>query len=154
MKRTITLLAVTSLLAACGAKEEAPAADSATMAPAPAITMESLAGDFSWVLKADGSDSVVSEGVSHQNPDGSGWTLATTPPGDTVRYTSTMAGDSLITTSMPYKGTGAFQAAGDIIFRAGGVPTGGATRSATITISPAAKPDTAIFRGRAELTRK
>jgi hypothetical protein len=154
MKRTVTLLAVATLLAACGAKEEAPATDSATMASAPTITMESLAGDFSWVLKAEPGDSVISEGMSHQNPDGSGWTLATNPPGDTVRYTSAMVGDSLITTSMPYKGTGALAAAGDIVFRGGGVPTGAATRIAAITISPAAKPDTVIFRGRAELTKK
>ena len=118
------------------------------------MTLESLAGDFSWVLKSEPGDSVLNSGTSRQNPDGTGWTVATETPNDTTRYTAQLVGDSLISTSAPYTDRGALKNAGELVWRAAGVPSLSATRTVILTISPTAKPDTVLLRARGELTRK
>ena len=116
--------------------------------------MESLAGDFSWVLKPESGDSVTMTGTSHQNPDGTGWSVNAATPSDTTRFTTQMVGDSLISTSAPYKGTGAMKKAGELVWRAAGVPSLAATRTVNITISATAKPDSVLVRACGELTKK
>ena len=155
MKQSAALLAVSTLLVACGATEKAPAVDSAAAAPAvSAITIASLAGDFSWVLKSVPGDSVMQSGTSHQNPDGTGWTVGADTPKDTTRYTAQLVGDSLISTSAPYKGTGAMKNAGELVWRAAGVPSLEGARTVNLTVSATAKPDSVLMRARGELTKK
>jgi hypothetical protein len=145
------------LLAACGTKEEAPAADTAAaMAAAPAApTMESMAGDFTWVMKAEAGDSVLGKGTSHADADGTGWTVNDATPKDTTKYTGSMVGDSIIDVSAPYTDPNAPKGSGQVTWRFAGKPSAdGKTMTGMLTVHPVAKPDSALMRARAEVTRK
>jgi hypothetical protein len=158
MKPWIPLLASAALLAACGAKDETPASDTSAMAAAtpatPAVTLESSAGDYDWVMKAETGDSVVSKGMSHQNADGSAWSVNAANPKDTTKYTAVVQGDSVISTSMPYTDPAMPKAVGQVTFRVATIMTDGKQFRGTAAISPVSKPDTVIARGKLEGTKR
>lgn len=148
------LLLAAAALAACGEKEAAPAdSTAAAAAAAPAApTLADFAGDFSWVMKPEVGDSVLGEGTSHNNPDGTGWAVNAISPKDTTMFTTTIVGDSIIQVSAPY--TDAQQPkAGQFVFRYAALANTDAL-GGMLAISPAAKRDTVVRRARVEVTRR
>jgi hypothetical protein len=147
------VLAVLSLSAmACGGSGEANG-EGEMVAAAGTVTMESMAGDYSWVLKTESGDSVMNEGTSRQEVDGSGWSVSNTLPADTTRYTAQIVGDSVVMQSAPYTDPALPPEAGQVMWRM----TSPATASALggpITISPAARPDTVLMRAQVVTTRR
>jgi hypothetical protein len=156
MKRLTSLLVLGAVLAACGQKEEAPAADTSAMAAAPAApTLASMAGEFTWVMKAEAGDSVLGKGISHVEADGSGFTVNDATPKDTTRFTGSMVGDSIIDVSSPYTDPAAPKGSGQVTWRFAGKPSAdGKMMTGMLTVHPVAKPDSVAMRARAEVTRK
>ncbi len=154
-RTAVPLLAAAAILAACGAKDEAPAADTtkaaATAAP-PALTVAAIAGDFEWTMKGETGDSVITKGHSHQDSTGRGWSVSEANMKDTAWYNTTVKGDSIMEMSEPFanmdpkskeKLTFKFWGTGDA--------NGG---SGMVTIQLASKPDSVVQRGRVESKRK
>jgi hypothetical protein len=100
--RRILLFAVCSALA-CGGGEKAPAADSsAAVVSAPALNLADLAGKWTQVAMAEGSDSVLVTSELNATADAAGWTI-TLPgrPPQPVRVS--VDGDSITTSTGPYE---------------------------------------------------
>ena len=97
------------LLVACAKTEEKPAADSAAtaaaapaVAPAPGISLASLAGNWTQVTRDAKTDSVVVTSEVTATADPAGWTL-TLPNRPPQPLRVTVDGDSLLVASGPYE---------------------------------------------------
>jgi predicted small lipoprotein YifL len=152
MKKWTVLLVLTATLAACGAKEEA-APDSTIAAAAPA-SMESMAGDYDWIMQPEVGDTILGKGMSHQNADGTGYSVAEANPTDTVQFTATIQDDSVIMQSEPYTMTTLPQEVGQVTWRLVSPAAGAQAGPSTVTVSPVAKPDTVIMRARITATKR
>jgi hypothetical protein len=147
MRKDLLLL---PLVLAC-AKSETAQTDSAALTPAPAATLtaEALAGTWHGVSMPEGSDSVLQR-----------WTVIGPGAGeakfvnegstDTVTFTSTVDGDSLVATSLPHDNP-QFPGA-KVMFRSVGRLQGDKLVG-TSTLVLADKPDSVVNRGRWEATK-
>ncbi len=96
--RSAALIGCVLLVAGCTAKENPPAADTTAMAPAPAPAMSlgSLAGMWNATVKPEGKDTVVATYVLNTT-DSAAWTM-TFPGGKPVAMKITgMSGDTVMT---------------------------------------------------------
>lgn len=96
--RRVALLVGAVLLAACAKPEAPPAADVA----APSINLADLAGTWTNVVTAQGSDSVLVSSTIVASADPMAWTI-TLPGRDPMPMSVTVAGDSLMTSVGPYE---------------------------------------------------
>lgn len=99
-KHMAALFALT--LAACAGGERAEADSAAAATTTPALDLASLAGRWTQVVRAEGSDSVLVTSELNAGADASAWTI--TFPGrapQPVRVT--VSGDSLMTENGPYE---------------------------------------------------
>jgi hypothetical protein len=144
------LMLLGAFLFACGPKEQ-PATDTAAMAAGPpALTANELAGTWTGVIMAEGSDSVLdrftvisptgmdSKTVSQSNP-------------DTVAVTHMIDGDSIVATSAPHTDP-TLPGKPRVTFRAVGRMIGGKLVG-TSAIMLASKPDSVLMRARFEMTK-
>jgi hypothetical protein len=107
--RVAALLSSAVLLIACAKTEEKPA-DTATAAaapapapaPAPALSLASLAGKWTQVAKAEGTDSVLVTGELNATADASGWTMSL-PGRPNIPLTVKADGDSVIVDAGPFE---------------------------------------------------
>lgn len=97
--RRIALVLSTILVAACAKPETPPAAD---MPSAPSINLADLAGTWTTVTTAPGSDSALVTSTIIASADPMAWTI-TLPGRDPIPFNVAVSGDSLITGSGPYE---------------------------------------------------
>lgn len=97
--RRVTLLVGAVLLAGCAKPETPPAAE---VAAAPSINLADLAGTWTSVTTAAGSDSVLVTSTIVASADPLAWTI-TLPGRDPMPFNVTVSGDSLITGMGPYE---------------------------------------------------
>lgn len=147
-------LAALVVLTACGGGSETPKADSAAVAPA-ALTVNDLTGTFAGTTTLEGSDSVVGSWTSHVvvGPGGGaeGHFVNAATPADTVSFTQTIEGDSVISQSAPYTDPQLPKETGQVRWRAVG-RANGMQWSGTVVIMPAGA-DTVLQRMRWTATR-
>ena len=102
-KRMVALVALALVACAGGEKKEADSAAAATATVGPAaLDLASLAGKWTQVVMAEGSDSVIVTSELNAGADASSWTI-TLPgrPAQPVRVT--VSGDSVMTEAGPYE---------------------------------------------------
>jgi hypothetical protein len=97
--RRVALLVGAVLLAGCAKSETPPPAE---VAAAPSINLADLAGTWTSVTTAQGSDSVLVTSTIVASADPAAWTI-TLPGRDPMPYNVTVSGDSLITGAGPYE---------------------------------------------------
>jgi hypothetical protein len=144
------LMLLAAFLVACGPREQ-PATDTAAMAAGPApLTAAEVAGTWSGVAMAEGSDSVLFRFTAVIQPSGDGKAIIAGQP-DSVQVTHAFDADSVIATSAPYtdqmlpgKPTVTFRA---VARRSGDNLVG---TSATMLAS---RPDSVLGRVRLEMTK-
>ena len=92
--RRLAVLGCVALALGCGKKDEAPAADTTAVAPAPVVNLADVAGSWETKLMAPGSDSVLVtyELVATGTTDGWVINLPNRPP---VPGQVTVSGDSI-----------------------------------------------------------
>jgi hypothetical protein len=137
------------LLAAC-AKGDAPATDTMAMDTAARTTTLSAAdveGTWSGSTMMEGSDSVVSRWTATGR--GSEGALVYEGTTDSIRYTTTFDGDSMVVVSQPHSSPVDQQ---QVTFRSVGRLQGGRLVG-TATNHPAGNADSVIVRSRWEATR-
>ena len=155
MKQWTALFALVALTSACAAKEEAPAADTAAaMAAAPTATFESMAGDYTWTMKAEVGDSVLGTGSSRSEVDGTGYSINNARPTDTTRFKGKIEGGNLISESAPYTDPAMPKAVGQVTWRVVAPLPSGTGLSGIVTVSPVSKPDSVLVRARVETVKK
>lgn len=144
------LMLLTALIVACGPSEQ-PATDTAAMAVGPpALTAADLAGTWSGVIMAEGSDSVLARFtvVSPTGMDSKSIMEGTT---DSVAVTHMIDADSLVATSAPHTDQ-MLPGKPMVTFRAVGRMMGGKLVGTSATML-ASKPDSVLERARFELTK-
>lgn len=162
MRRTTLLLAaLTASVTACARGDKAgpdttaavdTATASAAAAPAPSpLTAAAIAGEWAGTSYADPGDSVVGRWHIRSETDTTA-VLTFDETKQTVRYRTTIAGDSLVSTSEPYTPPGAPAGAPKMTFHAIGRLQGDTLRGVT-HIMPAAKPDSVVATHRWVATR-
>lgn len=97
--RRVALLVGAVLLAGCAKPETPPVAEAPA---APSINLADLAGTWTSVTTAAGSDSVLVTSTIVASADPLAWTI-TLPGRDPIPFNVTVSGDSLITGSGPYE---------------------------------------------------
>jgi hypothetical protein len=97
--RRVALLVGTLLLAGCAKPETPPVAESPA---APSINLADLAGTWTSVTTAPGSDSALVTSTIVASADPLAWTIAL-PGRDPMPFSVTVSGDSLITGMGPYE---------------------------------------------------
>lgn len=97
--RRVAMLVGAVLLAGCAKPEAPPVAEAPS---APNINLADLAGTWTNVATAPGSDAVVVTSVIVASADPSAWTI-TLPGRDPMPLSVTVSGDSLITGMGPYE---------------------------------------------------
>jgi hypothetical protein len=87
---------------ACSKEEEAPAADTMAVAPAPMMNLADMAGTWSMKVMPQASDSVVASGEITGTSTTDGWVmmLADRNP---IPLTVSVSGDSVMMDSAPYE---------------------------------------------------
>lgn len=146
------------LLAACGGKTDNKAADTTAAAAAPpALTVADLTGTLSGTTMAEATDSVIGTWTSQVTAGASGGAegrfTSSLAPKDTVPFTQTIQGDSVISESANYNEPMAPKGAGPMHWRAVGHRTGGNEWAGTVVIMPAGKDSVAMrFRWKATHT--
>jgi hypothetical protein len=144
------MMLVVALVVACGPSEQPPA-DTAAMAAGPAaLSANELAGTWSGVVMAEGSDSVVSR-FTVISPTGMDSKTVTEGQTDTVQVTHMIDGDSIVATSAPHVDA-MIPGKPTVTFRAVGRMVGGKLVGIS-TVMLASKPDSVLSRGRFELTK-
>lgn len=142
-------------LAACGQKDAASSGDEVpVVAAATAPSIADYAGDYDWVTHPEVGDSVIGRGFTHQNADGSGYSVNLAAPNDTVRFTASIVGDSLIDQSVAYTDPALPKGVGQVTWRMTAPLGAGKDVKGLVTISPVSKPDTVIMRARVEATKR
>jgi len=97
LMRITALFGCAMLVVACSTKETPPVADTTAIAPAPApaISLASIAGTWKVIMKPEGKDTVVSSYVLDTR-DSTAWTI-TFPNGKTFPMRTTgMSGDTVL----------------------------------------------------------
>lgn len=150
MRSTLVLLGV--VVCACAKKEEAPAAETAAAAPA-ALTAAMGAGTWDGKTMTSPGDSVTNTWTSFVAADGSG-RLAITGSTDTVSFTSTFDADSSMATSSAYNDPSLPAGSPQVMWTSVGRMVGEGKMAGTVTIHPAAKPDSVVTSLRWESTRR
>ncbi len=97
--RRVALLVGAVLLAGCAKPDTPPAAE---VAAAPSINLADLAGTWTSVTTAAGSDSALVTSTIMASADPMAWTI-TLPGRDPMPFSVTVSGDSLITGMGPYE---------------------------------------------------
>ena len=115
--------------------------------------IEALAGDWSGVTKSAEGDTSMGTWSARLNPDGTGWVL-TEGSTDTVSYTATVQGDSVIYTSVPHIDAGLPAEVGQVMWRAAIVPTNNTMFSGMLEIMAMSNPDSVIASARLEGTKR
>ncbi len=101
MRRTLLLSALSII--ACGGGETPATDTAAAAAPAAAtLTLADLAGKWTQVVTAEGSDSVLLTSELNATADAAGWTIIL-PGRPPMPVTVTIDGDSISTTTGPYE---------------------------------------------------
>lgn len=146
MKKAILLAAV---LFACAKKDEPAADTAATAVGPPALTASELAGTWSGVIMAEGSDSVLQRFTVIS---ATGMDSKTVNEGskDTVMVTHLIDADSVVATSAPH--VDPTMGKQPVTFRAVGRMMGGKLVGMSTTML-ASKPDSVLGRARFELTK-
>ena len=99
----VTLLFCALLLIGCGGGDKAPAAETAAaIMPAPTINLAELAGRWSMVQMAEGSDSVLVTGEMNATGSQDGWTV-TLPGRPPTPVRVSVSGDSILTEIGPFE---------------------------------------------------
>lgn len=151
------LLSGLVLLVACGGKTDTKAADSSAVTAAPpALTTADLAGTYNGTSMPEaGSDSVVNTWTSHVTVNASGGAegkfVSALAPKDTVAFTQTISGDSVISESANYSDPQAPKGSGPVHWRAVGRQTSPHQWAGTVAIMPAGK-DSVVTRFRWKAT--
>jgi hypothetical protein len=143
------------LVAACGGGADTAAGDSAAMAPPPpaALTAADIAGSWDGRTMPVGSDSVLSSWVAMSTSDSTGVTV-TAGTTDTVPHTVMFSGDSMVVMSAPHRDAAPPSGTGQmVVFRAVGRMQDGRL-TGTTAIMLAEKPDSVVFSGRWDATRR
>lgn len=104
--RRIAMLGCALVIAGCSTKDAPPAADTATVAGAPAapaaMSMESLAGKWNFRVMAMDNDSTLTTHVLTASADPAGWSFLQ-PDGENVTVRDvTIAGDSVTSVAGPF----------------------------------------------------
>ena len=149
--RKVMLLVV--VLVDCS-KAEAPPADTAAMAPAPApamLTAADVAGTWSGTSMAETGDSVTGRWTVTRVSDTEA-RLVFEGSTDSVTYAMTYDADSMMATSQPFADPAAPKGSGNVVVRSVGRLRDGKLVGTSTTMA-AAKPDSVIARGRWEATR-
>ena len=146
MRRFVLLL---PFLIACGGSETPPA-DSAAAAMPPALTDANVAGTWSGNLMMEGSDSVI---ATWTDTCGSGTCklVGSTAPNDTVTFTYTISGDSVIYNAPAHKDA---TVGGAMVTDAGVARFSGNQISGSGIVRLAEKPDSVVMRYRFTGTRQ
>lgn len=101
--RGIWLTAVAVFVVACAKQEQAPAADTASMAAAPAaFSLADAAGVWTYVAKNEAGDTTLVTAEISGAADPASWTL-TFPGRAAMPLRVTVSGDSMMTSSGPYE---------------------------------------------------
>jgi hypothetical protein len=145
------------LLVACGGKKDTQVADTTvTIAAPPALTVADLTGTLNGTTLAEASDSVIGTWTSWVTAGASGAEgrfTSSLAPKDTVSFTQTIQGDSVVSESANYTEPMAPKGAGPMHWRAVGRRTGGNEWAGTVVIMPAGKDSVAMrFRWKATRT--
>jgi len=147
---SVVLLAVVAV--GCAKKEEAPPPDTTApvaMAPAP-LTAADVAGAWKGMTMATSSDSVTARwGMSG---DGNTGKILVEGSKDSIAYTTTYAGDSLMATSVAYTDPTLPKGTPKVTFVSVGRLSNGKL-AGTVTLHLASKPDSVIGGGRWEATK-
>ena len=146
MKKAILLAAV---LFACAKKDEPAADTAATAVGPPALTASELAGTWSGVIMAEGSDSVLQR-FTVISPTGMDSKTVNEGSKDTVAVTHLIDADSVVATSAPHSDP--TMSKQPVTFRAVGRMVGGKLVGMSTTML-ASKPDSVLGRARFELTK-
>ena len=97
--RRVALLIGAVLLAGCAKPEAPPVAEAP---PAPSINLADLAGTWSFLVTAAGSDSVLVASTIVASADPAAWTI-TLPGREPMPFSVSVSGDSLLTGMGPYE---------------------------------------------------
>jgi hypothetical protein len=100
--RKLVALGCVALALGCGKKDEAPAADTMAVAPAPMLNLSDLAGTWDMKTMPEGSDSVLVSYTVTATGTTEGWTinLPNRPP---IPMRVSVSGDSLMLDAGPYE---------------------------------------------------
>ncbi len=145
------------LLAACGGTGDNQAADTTGAAATPALTAADLTGTLNGTTMAETSDSVIGTWTSHVTANASGGMegrfISSLAPRDTVSFTQTISGDSVISESANYNDPQAPPGSGQVHWRAVGRQTSPHEWAGTVAIMPAGKDSVVVrYRWRATHT--
>jgi hypothetical protein len=99
--RRIAVIGCVALALGCSKKEEAPAADTMAVAPAPMLNLADVAGTWDMKTMREGSDSVLLNYTMTATGTTEGWTL-NFPNQAPVPATVMASGDSVIMDAGPY----------------------------------------------------
>ena len=144
----LLIVGALGLLVACARSEESTP-DSEASPTTAALTEADQAGTWVGTAKGESGDTTTQQvTVTCEGTTCRGVTSAM--PNDTTRYTFTIAGDSVITTSDPVPVPGV---SGKIIDKSVH-RISGTTMSGYGWVSPVGKPDSVIFRYRFQLTKQ
>ncbi|MGH7711716.1 MAG: hypothetical protein ACREOG_10560 [Gemmatimonadaceae bacterium] len=147
MKKAMLLAA---FIVACGPKEQ-PATDTSAMAMGPpALTASELAGTWSGVVMAEGSDSILDR-FTVISPTGMDSKTVSASNPDTVAVTHLIDADSIVATSAPHVDP-TIPGKPQVTFRAVGRMVGGKLVG-TSAVMLASKPDSVLMRSRFEMTK-
>jgi hypothetical protein len=136
-------LLIVPLLVACGGSETPPA-DSAAAATPPVLTEADVAGTWAGNLMGEGSDSVVATWTDTCGA-GTCRLVVSLAPTDTAVSTYTIAGDSLMYSTAPYKDA---MAGGAMVTDAGVARISGNQITGSGMTRLADKPDSVVMRYR------
>lgn len=100
--RRFVVLGCVAMAMACTKKEEAPAADTMAVAPAPMMNLADVAGTWSMKVMPQGSDSVVTTGEITATGTTDGWTM-TLPNRPPMPMMVSVSGDSVMMDAGPYE---------------------------------------------------
>jgi hypothetical protein len=154
----VLLSGLVLLAAACGGSGDNQAADTTGAAAAPpALTVADLTGTLNGTTMAETSDSVIGTWTSHITANASGGTegrfISSLAPQDTVSFTQTISGDSVISESANYNDPQAPQGSGQVHWRAVGRQTSPHQWAGTVVIMPAGMDSVVVrYRWRATHT--
>jgi hypothetical protein len=100
--RKLVALGCVALALGCGKKDEAPAADTAAVAPAPMLNLADLAGTWDMKTMREGSDSVLVAYTVTATATTEGW-MINLPDRPPVPMRVSVSGDSIMLDAGPYE---------------------------------------------------
>ncbi len=100
--RRLIVLGCVALALACSKGDEAPAADTMAVAPAPMLNLADLAGTWDMKTMREGSDSVLVSYTLTATGTTEGWTI-NFPDRQPIPMRVTVSGDSLMMEAGPYE---------------------------------------------------